>query len=235
LRNNLTVNQSLNPEKIQTIELNYMATFGSVLSTNFSLYRNYSSDVVLRSIILTGANYASYFVNGAEIETMGAEFTLMAQPITKIRTEISVSYQNSQYKSLGMEDVTVEFSPKVLAYFKANYQINDNLSFSLLGNYVDKMESQWDNTPQDNNPANPPKGRIYGAAVDAYYLLGLNVRYDNVANFSADPSKGLYLNMKVTNLLDAEYHYPSTSVSAWADKGVLGNGRTFIVSAGYKF
>ena len=236
LRNNLTVGQSLRPEKIQTLELNYMATFANYLASNVSFYRNDIKEVVLRSIIFDGNNYASYFSNGAEIQAYGAEITLTAFLTKKMKVEVSASYQESKYQSLNMEEVTVEFSPNLLLYGKASYQITENISLALLGNFVDKMEAQWDNTPI--NPADPeslPKGRIYGKAVEAYYLMTTNLRWKNICFSDPGAKKGLYLNLKIDNIFDQEIHYPSTSVSAWADKGVMGLGRNFIFSIGFEF
>jgi len=236
LRNNLTVGQSLRPEKIQTLELNYMATFANYLASNVSFYRNDIKEVVLRSIIFDGNNYASYFSYGAEIQAYGAEITLTAFLTKKMKVEVSASYQESKYQSLNMEEVTVEFSPNLLLYGKASYQITENISLALLGNFVDKMEAQWDNTPI--NPADPeslPKGRIYGKAVEAYYLMTTNLRWKNICFSDPGAKKGLYLNLKIDNIFDQEIHYPSTSVSAWADKGVMGLGRNFIFSVGFEF
>ncbi|HAN76377.1 MAG TPA: hypothetical protein DCQ31_00710, partial [Bacteroidales bacterium] len=165
LRNNLVVNESLKPERIRTVELNYIAQFGDIITANVSVFKNYISDVVLRSITLTGTNYTSYFANGAEIQTTGAEFNVSARPFKGFRAEVSGAYQNSSYHSLGMENVAVEFSPELLMYLKASYQITNNMSFAITGNYVDAMESQWDNQPKTPPTDMTPKGRFYGQAV----------------------------------------------------------------------
>jgi len=236
LRNNLTVGQSLEPEKIKTIEINYLAQFTKSFMANISGFRNNIQDVVLRSIILLNDNYLSYFTNGAKIETNGVEMTLIFNPLPKLKTEVSATYQTSKYNSLGMNDVVVEFSPKWLGYFNSVYNINDKLSVSVNATYTDEMEAQWDNTPiNPQDPNSLPRGR-YGKKVDSYFLLNANIRMDNLTFKSQkNSSQHFYFNLKVNNILDTEFHYPSTSVSAWADNGVLGFGRSAILSGGFVF
>jgi outer membrane receptor protein involved in Fe transport len=235
LRNNLTVGHSLDPEKIKTYEFNYLGSYSKYFTLNISFFSNSIEDVVLRSIIFNGTNYSSYFTNGAKIATNGIECSLTTMPSTNFKAEISIVYQESKYKSQGLNNIDVEFSPNLLAYIKTSYQFNEKLSVSLLGNYVDKMYAQWDNTPIDPaDPNSPPKGR-YGNEVDAYFLLVANVRFENILLGKSQNKNSLYFNLKCNNLLDTEIHYPSTSVSTWADKGVLGYGFSMLLSAGYKF
>ncbi len=183
----------------------------------------------------TCSNYLSYFANGAEIQTSGAELSFTTMPFKGFKAEISGAYQNSSYQSLGMEDVVVEFSPELLVYFKTSYQVNKHLSVAITGNYVDGMEAQWDNQPKNPPLDMTPKGRIYGKAVPAYYLLNANVRYENLTFGKMPKDKGFFMNLKVDNILDVTVQYPSTSVSAWADKGVLGFGRSIIFGLGFEF
>lgn len=234
LRNNLTVGKSLEPERIKTVEVNYLATFSSKVNANISYFRNDISDVVLRSIIFDGTNYSSYFTNGARILTNGAEATFKLFPAKKIETELSMIVQNSIYRSVIPKSIPVEFSPKILGYLKATYQVNKNFIIGLTGNYVDKMEAQWDNTPQVlSDPNSGAKGR-YGKPVNSYMLFGLNLRVQNLFNSKESNNKGFVIDLKVNNLFNQEIHYPSTSVSAWADKGVIGFGRSIQLNIGYK-
>lgn len=235
LRNNLTVGKSLIPEKIDTWEINYLGNFTYFFAANMSIFRNCISDVLLRSIIFDGNAYSSYFTNGAKIQTHGLALTLVAIPWKNIKTEFSLVWQRSHYQSMNMEDIVVEFSPDLLAYFKAWWQINRHFSVALTGNYVDKMYAQWDNTPVDPfDPLSPPKGR-YGMPVDAWFLFGANLRYKWEFAEETSAGKGIYFNLKLNNIFDTEIHYPSTSVSTWADKGVMGYGRTAVISAAYTF
>ena len=45
----------------------------------------------------------------------------------------------------------------------------------------------------------------------------------------------LELGLKISNLLDTKFFYPSTSYSDWAVNGVLGRGRSFLFTLGYEF
>jgi hypothetical protein len=47
--------------------------------------------------------------------------------------------------------------------------------------------------------------------------------------------KGFYFNTKISNLLNTKFFYPTTSYSDWAVNGVLGRGRSFLFTLGYKF
>ena len=47
--------------------------------------------------------------------------------------------------------------------------------------------------------------------------------------------KGFYCNTKISNLLNTKFFYPTTSYSDWAVNGVLGRGRSFLFTLGYKF
>lgn len=46
---------------------------------------------------------------------------------------------------------------------------------------------------------------------------------------------GLYLNIRCSNILDADIRYPTFTNNQWATRGTLGHGRGFMVSIGWKF
>jgi outer membrane receptor protein involved in Fe transport len=88
------------------------------------------------------------------------------------------------------------------------------------------METYWDETLKDENN---PFGQRIGDRVDGYFLLGANVRIEDLF------IKGLYLNIRCSNLLDEEIRYPTFTNNQWATRGTMGFGRTFLVSIGMKF
>jgi outer membrane receptor protein involved in Fe transport len=235
LRNNLVIpegsplQKKLDEEQITTLELNYMASFSSKLSVNMSLFYNTLDNLVSRTVQLEPP-YTSYFSNMDKISTKGFELSFTATPNSLISGEISVTYQESTNEVDNSLDV--DFSPNWLGYFKAAVKPTEKLSFSLVANYVSEMYAQWDKTPKNTTTDLTPKGRV-GENSPAYFLLGANVRFQNL--LSKNSEKGLFVELKASNILDSEIRYPSTTVSKWANKGVLGYGRNFLFTVGYEF
>ena len=79
------------------------------------------------------------------------------------------------------------------------------------------MEGEWNVEDQTN----------YGKKTPAYTTVDLNLRYKIW--------KGLFTNFLVTNLFDEEIRYPTNNSSQWLDKGMLGFGRKYQLTMGYKF
>jgi len=236
LRNNLVIpegsplQKQLDEESINTLELNYLGTFSSQFSLNMSLFYNTLDNLVSRTVQLEPP-YTSYFTNMDKISTKGIEFTMNAKPISKLSSELSVTYQKSTNEVDNTLDV--DFSPNWLGYFKAAFEANSKFSVALVANYVSEMFAQWDKSPKSISTGDlTPKGRV-GANSPAYFLLGTHFRFQNL--ISKKENAGLILEFKANNLLNSEIRYPSTTVSKWADKGVVGYGRTFLFSVGYKF
>ncbi len=226
-----TVLPFLKEEEIQTIELNYIATFSKKLSVNFSLFQNSMDNLIGRDVKLIGGMYVSQSGNFGEMQTNGIEVALRTKPIEKIDIDLAVTYQDT--KDQNNEDIAVAFSPKILAFAKIaiNQDLNKlgKLTFAITGNYVDEMESYWDPTLTDPADVNSPAvGRI-GDKVSSYFKLGANLRVDNFL------LNGLYFNVKGANLLDEQIHYPTYTRNQWADRGMIGRGRHIMFSLGYKF
>lgn len=157
--------------------------------------------------------------------TNGTELTLNAEPFKNFRLELSGTYQDTEDKRPGYETIDVAYSPKSLGYIKVSYRTKA-FSLAVTGNYVGAMETFWDDTiiNQDGSIGN----RI-GNRVDGYFLLGANLRIDNLF------LKGLYLNIRCSNLLDEDIYYPTFTNNPWATKGTIGIGRTFLLNVGLKF
>jgi len=84
------------------------------------------------------------------------------------------------------------------------------------------MESYYDDT------LTPP--RRLGDRVNDYFLLGVNLRFMDIFDTK------FFIDMNVSNLLDQEIRYPTTSNNAtFAQKGTIGRGRTFLLTLGYYF
>lgn len=214
------------PENIQTFELNYISSFSTAFTLNVSIFHNSLENLITRIVELTpDANYVSYSGNAGKMITQGIEITLKAEPADYLRMELSVTYQKTKDEREGCNDVGVPYSPNLLGYFKTYYHTG-NFTAAVTGNYVDGMETYWDETRK--SPENPCGNRI-GKKTKGYFILGTNLRFENLL------INGLYLNIRCSNLLDEEIRYPTTTLNAFLDRGTLGSRRTFLVSLGYKF
>lgn len=217
-------NPKLESEEIQTVELNYITTALPRITVNFSIFHNVLDKLIVRTVQQspTGTLY-EYNTNGGELVTNGAELTVRAKPFEKLFAEFSLTYQNTGDERPGFENIDVAYSPHLLGYAKLSYQITDDITFALTGTYVDEMETEWDETL--NNGAG---GRI-GHGVDDHFLLGANLRVNNLFN------TGMYLNIRGSNVLDEAYQYPTYVNNTWADRGSPGAPMEYLVTLGYKF
>ncbi|UCH93045.1 MAG: TonB-dependent receptor [Candidatus Aminicenantes bacterium] len=212
----------LEPETIQTFELNYIGFLSSDFTIRLSVFRNILNNLIYRTIISSGGEWFYYHANVGEMTTTGLEFTLQIEPFNNLRLELSGTYQDTKDKRAGFEDINVAYSPKFLGYFNASYFINKNISLAVTGNYVDEMEAYYDDTL-------PVPGRL-GEKVDSYLLMGANLRIRNLFG------TGMFINFRCSNLLDQEIHYPATANnSLFASRGTIGRGRSFLLTMGWKF
>ncbi len=73
-------------------------------------------------------------------------------------------------------------------------------------------------------------GQRIGGDTSSYFTLGANLRFDNLFG------KGLYLNIKGSNLLDEDIRYPATTNNnGLFPKGTLGMGTSVPATVGWKF
>ena len=216
---------NLEDEKIRTFELNYTTTISSKLNIKASLFRNNLTNLISRlwETELDGS-IVSHQENAGVYLTHGAELSLSFSPIDNFKMKLSGSYQKSEDKREGFENVDVAYSPNFLGYASLLYKIK-KYSISLSGNYVDKMESFWSGQAPGQENAG---GRI-GHGSDAYFILSSNLRIRDLFN------KGIFLNLTISNILDQKYTIPASSLHLWAEKGNPGYGRMFLFSLGYKF
>jgi outer membrane receptor protein involved in Fe transport len=212
----------LEPETIQTLEVNYIGHLSSRLTLSLSVFRNKLDKLIYRTLFTYGSTVSAYHANVGEMATTGVEFSLQSEPFNNLRLELSGTFQDTKDKRAGFEDIDVGYSPRFLGYFKASYFFNRNISLAVTANYVDEMGSYYDNT------LSPP--RRLGEKVDGYFLVGANLRIKNLFR------TGMFVNLRCSNLLDEEIWYPTTSNnSGFAPKGTIGRGRSFLLTVGWKF
>jgi len=212
----------LKPETIHTFEINYIAQLSSKLTVNLSIFRNILDKLIHRTIFTVGDSVFAYYANVGEMVTHGVEMTIMSSPSRSLYFELSGTYQDTKDRRPGFENIEVGYSPKFLGYLKASYFFNKNISLAVTGNYVDEMEAYFDDT------LNPP--RRLGDRVGSYFLLGANLRIRELFG------TGMFLNLRVSNLLDEEVRYPTTANNfQFASKGTIGRGRSLLLTIGWKF
>ncbi len=220
----------LQPEKIETIEFNYQSVLNSNLTTSFSIFHNKLDNLITRVTELDENTnyYQSYFSNAGRMITNGMELLITLDIYNNFYIQTSGSLQNTSDERAEFNDIKVAYSPQKLGYLKARYRINNQISASILGQYVSSMETYWDTEPDIHKPDQTPIGRI-GQKTDGYFLTSINFRYNDLFN------KGYFINMNIYNLLDSEIRYPTFTNNRWADKGTLGYGREFMLTLGRKF
>jgi hypothetical protein len=227
-RNSLNpLHPELEPENIETFELNYISSISQDFTLNASLFRNILNNLITRIVIfdVDQKEYESWSGNAGKMITNGIELTLKVDPLENLRLELSGTYQQTEDKRPGYEDIAVAYSPKFLGYLNISYH-TEKLNLGLNGHYVGAMETFWDETIE--NPDGSFGARI-GEKVDEYFVMGANLRIKNIF------WDGLYLNVRCSNLLNGEIRYPTFTNNPWADRGTIGIGRSFLVTLGYKF
>ncbi len=219
---------SLEPEKIQTVELNYITTPAQRIRINLSLFHNTLTDLITRQAEFVGGDYTTFSGNGGRLVTHGIEMTVQSRPAEALGVEVSGTYQSTDDEDAV--DRSVAYSPNMLGYMRALYSVSEKTSIALTGNYVDGMRPYYDITLVDPNLGveGEQKGRI-GNSVDGYFTLGANLRTWDFYY------PGVYVNIRGSNLLGSTIRYPSFTTNAWADKGTLGTGRAVLATMGWEY
>lgn len=214
----------LKAQEINTVELNYNAVLTPFLQTNISFFYNYLQDLIVSTNeFSTETGWRIYSSNSGKMQTAGFEGGFLVRPSDKFDFVISALVQHTKNLLDGYEDIAVGYSPETIIYGRFIYSPTSDISLGSKFQYVGEMESAWQTS------AAPEDGNRIGAKSPAYFKFDVNYRHENLLN------RGVFLNLKVCNVLDQEIRYPTTSSNSWIDKGTLGYGRTFLLSLGYKF
>ncbi len=228
VRRNLGNSLTLNPERIQTYELNYIGKITAKSSLNISLFRNLLNKLIYRTLIVDNQDVAiSYHENTGKMVTNGLELNFQYNPFNKLNFSLSATYQQTEDKrSEEHSDFKSAYSPHLLLYLKASYFFNENISLALTSHFVDKMSSYWDNTLPNEDGS---YGRYLGEEVSDYYLVNANLRIRNILGSKA------FISFYINNILNHEFRYPTSVSNNWATKGTLGIGRNYELTLGWKF
>lgn len=225
-KNSLDPNRNdLKPEKIQTLEFNFLSTINNKLSINLSYFYNLLDNLISRIVKFDeNEGYQSWSENAGKMNTHGVEAMVIFKPFDRFKIDLSGTYQKTKDNRSEFETIKVAYSPNFLGYVKASYYHN-RISVGLTGNYVDSMEPFWDQTKPD------PDGRIrlgnrIGSKTEAHIVFSGNIRVKNLLN------NNWFFDLRCSNLLNSEYRYPTHTNNEWIDKGSIGMGRSFSLSLG---
>lgn len=224
------------PEEIKTWEINYIVEINKNNHASINLFYNTLTNLIVRQTETSGEDYISTTQNSGQINTRGMEMSFDRKMNQKLSGNISFTYQKSENKDPEMQGDIVSFSPNFLGYFKVNYQIKKNISASLDGKYIGAMHPFYDNAKDETLSTSDNfvrKGYI-GQETDSYFITGCNIRVENVFSKTLKPN-GLEFTLRVSNLFNVLYHYPTYSNNIWTDKGLNGRGREILLKLGYDF
>ncbi len=84
----------LEPESIQTLELNYISNLSPMFTLNASIFRNTLNKLITRIVEFDEQTneYESWSFNAGKMVTNGIELTLNAEPVLNLRFELSGIY-----------------------------------------------------------------------------------------------------------------------------------------------
>jgi len=210
------------PKKQKTAELNYLYTKDKY-SIGLNVFRNNFENLIDVKYVFQPATsqYTIEYTNTGSMSTNGIEFSIIAKPLKDLKVELDATYQQTENKN--DKDIDVSYSPNLLGQIKVLYQFG-KFSFGLTGYYVDEMESLW---IAENLITNEPAHRI-GDKASNHFIVGANVRINNIY-------KGLFVNLRVSNIFDTEIRYPTVQSTSPFAKGTLGQKRFVFGTVGWKF
>jgi len=192
---------------------------------NSSVFYNQLENLITATNVLNTVTgeWDIYSSNSGKLTTIGAELNLKWQVYNKLSLELSGTLQKTKDLRSGYSNILPGYSPQKLAYGKVLYNLSANTSISALFHYVGEMETEW------ITETTPEAGERLSKKSDGFFITDLNFRKDNILN------KNLFLNLKINNLFNEKYFYPTTQSNSWIDKGVPGKTFGFLISAGIKF
>ncbi|MDQ8184890.1 TonB-dependent receptor [Pelagicoccus sp. SDUM812002] len=210
-------------ERSRTSEVNYTWSSESLIFSA-GIFRNTLRNLLIQALDFEPSGLIDTdLLKGGRVETNGLEVLLIRDFSDEFRAEIGFTMQESD--SMETPQGRLSYSPDLLAHAKVSYK-RDDVSASLLGRYVDDMLSFY-NIDEEATPI--LKDGYFGDAVGSYFVVDLNLRWDNVW-------EGLYLNAHINNVFDTEIRYPNNPINGLLlDRGNIGPGRGLTLKAGIRF
>ena len=92
---------SLEPEKIRTLELNYISVLAKKYRVNLSVFRNSLTNLITRQALFVGGDYETFSDNGGRLVTNGVEMTVRARIADRLTLEPSGTFQATHDEGAG--------------------------------------------------------------------------------------------------------------------------------------
>lgn len=215
----------LKKSKIKTIELNYSTLLLLKISISSSLFYNQLDNLITATnqYNSTTGEWSFYSYNTGKLNSRGVEIDLKYEINRPITIEIGGTYQKTNDLRDGYTNIRTAYSPALLAHAKASFKTKNKITIALLAKYVGEMETDW------TTQSTPENGKRLSDKSNAFTTLDLNLRKEHLFTHN------IYMNLKINNLLNSKYRYPTTKSNSWIDKGVPGESIQFFVTAGIKF
>ncbi len=215
----------LEPAFINTWEFNYIASLSNIISFDFSFFYNKLDNLISTKNFYNQETdeWEFYSLASGEMETIGAEMVLHSQPTKKMKLFAGATFQKTKDLREGYKDIKPGYSPNLMIKASMAYDLFEDFSVAVLGFYRSEVETYW------KTESTPEAGKRIGDRLDPLFSIDINIRYDNLI------LEHLFASFKISNVLDEQIRYPTTLSNAWANKGTLGFGRSFVFTLGYKF
>ncbi|MFT5819821.1 MAG: outer membrane receptor for ferrienterochelin and colicins [Crocinitomix sp.] len=242
---------SLDASRLNSFEINYLNKFTKkngedylwANETNISLFYNKIKGLIDRTSIQDPNTNEFNFIskNQGVINTFGAEFTNKFKLREELILSLSYTFQISENKTEYVAEINPDtqeiiskkflentaFSPVSLAYASLSWQPRDWLSIGTKFRYVGAMYSEF-NTKLNVEGTVPGYDGILEQA-EQYIIGDVQISYTNILDDK------LRINFNVKNIFNKQFHYPYGSNTSWAEKGMMGRGRWFMLSVKYSF
>jgi outer membrane receptor protein involved in Fe transport len=210
----------IEPERIETAELVYVQTRPR-WGLTASLFQNQVSNLLrfIQRVDPDTGLFEPETQTDGEWRTRGLELIGELRPRPDLNLSAGLTLQRTEDRETDLEP---GYSPRLLGYLKADYR-RGPLTYAAYARYVGGLEADY---TEVEGPDSVTVERL-GERVDGEWDLGLNLRYRH-------PGTGLYANLNVSNLLDAEIRYPAKDLADF-ERGLIGPGRVVTVTLGWAF
>ena len=220
-------------DDIESFELAYIfANEEKGLELNLNFFRNSMS--VTRSRVESARatlNQDEQITNGVELIAKSSwKIDASVGGPLWIDANLDLSYQRTE-REVTREGLPreVDFSPAWLGGLRLTAK-HKYVSLGLFANYVSSMKAPVNEVTEGNVTKFVP----LSPETKDYLRLGFNFRLDGIRLFHEEGAN-FFCNLRISNLLDEQYRYPTHALVSWADRGVPGRPRQWLFTLGYNF
>lgn len=202
-------------EEIRTFEINYLYSEENQL-LSFSIFNNENKNLGRHFQFFTEEDgFQSIGTFSGELETYGAEMWGKVNILDFLSLDLSATYVDLKDKDTT---AAVGSSPNFLYKVKTSY-IRRPYFYTISARYRASLFADWNLINLDGSV-----DRV-GERVDSSLVIDTNIRYES-------PSNQFNVNFKIANIMNDRVHYPA-SENASFERGLLGPGRSFLVTFNY--